>query len=404
MTPWPRTILHVDMDAFYASVEQLDHPAMRGKPVLVGGNGRRGVVGAASYEARRFGCRSAMPMAQARALCPQAIIAPPRFSRYREISDQLMDLLESVSPLVEPLSLDEAFVDVTGCERLLGDGVAIATRIRERVREELLLTCSVGVAPNKFVAKIGSDLRKPDGLSVLSPDGLAEQLAPLAIERMWGVGPVAAEALRRVGIRTFGDMQRHAESEIRALLGDGASDWWKRSFGIDDRPVVVERTAKSVGHEQTFGEDLRDRAEVEAALLEECDDIAARLRRKGLKAKRVTVKIRFGDFRTITRSRTLDAETDRSDLLRQAARELFRAWADGEFRPVRLIGCSASELSSGGEQLALFGEGEATKHSAIDRVADTIQARFGKHAIARADLPRDRAARWTDREAPRGHA
>jgi DNA polymerase-4 len=210
---------------------------------------------------------------------------------------------------------------------------------------------------------------------------------------MWGVGPVAAESLRRVGIRTFGDMQRHAESEMRTLLGDAAGDWWKRSFGIDDRPVIVERTAKSVGHEQTFGEDLRDRAEVEAALLEECDDIAARLRRKGLRAKRVTV----------TRSRTLDIETDRSDLLRQTARELFRAWADGEFRPVRLIGCSASELSSGGEQLALFGEGIATKHAAIDRVADAIQARFGKHAIARADLPRERAARWTDREAPRGH-
>jgi DNA polymerase-4 len=289
--PWPRTILHVDMDAFYASVEQLDDPRLRGKPVLVGGNGRRGVVGAASYEARKFGCRSAMPMAQARALCPHAMIVPPRFARYRELSDRLMDIMESYSPLVEPLSLDEAFVDVTGCERLHGDGVTIAQAIRARVRQELGLTCSVGVAPNKFVAKLGSDLQKPDGMTVLPAEGMAERLAPLAIERMWGVGPVAAEAFHRIGVRTFGDLQRLEEEHLANLMGDGARDWKRLSFGEDTRPVVVDRTAKSVGHEQTFGEDLRDRNEVEAYLLQECDDVAARLRRKGMKASRVTVKI-----------------------------------------------------------------------------------------------------------------
>ena len=390
------------MDAFYASVEQLDHPHMRGKPVLVGGNGRRGVVGAASYEARVFGCRSAMPMGQARALCPHAIIARPRFHRYRELSDRLMEIIESFTPLVEPLSLDGAFADVTGSERLHGDGVTIAKAIRARVRAELGLTCSVGVAPNKFVAKLGSDLQKPDGLSVLPPEGLAERLAPLAIERMWGVGPVTAKHLHAIGVRTFGDLQAIDAGQLENLIGEGALDWKRRALGEDDRPVHVEHQAKSVGHEQTFGEDLRDRNEVESHLMDECDDVAARLRRKGLKAGRLTIKIRFGDFRTITRSQTLDEATDRSDRLREAARSLFRAWADGQYRPVRLIGCSASRLSEGNEQLVLFGEPQATKHAAIDKVSDAIRAKFGKDAIARADVAHHRNERWTDREAPRG--
>ncbi|MBL9119293.1 MAG: DNA polymerase IV [Phycisphaerae bacterium] len=399
---WPRTILHVDMDAFYASVEQLDNPALRGKPVLVGGNGRRGVVGAASYEARKFGCRSAMPMGQARALCPQAIVTPPRFHRYRELSERLMEIIERYSPLVEPLSLDEAFADVTGSERLHGDGVTIAKAIRSQVREELGLTCSVGVAPNKFVAKLGSDLQKPDGLSVLPPDGLAERLAPLAIERMWGVGPVTAKLLHQIGVRTFGDLQAIDGQQLENLIGESALDWKRRAFGEDDRPVHTDHTAKSVGHEQTFGEDLRDRQEVESHLMDECDDVAARLRRKGLKAGRLTVKIRFGDFKTITRSLTLDESTDRSDRLREAARTLFRAWADVHYRPVRLIGCSTSQLSEGNEQLSLFDEPGATKHAAIDKVSDAIRAKFGKDAIARADVAHHRNERWTDREAPRG--
>jgi DNA polymerase IV len=390
------------MDAFYASVEQLDNPALRGKPVLVGGNGRRGVVGAASYEARRFGCRSAMPMGQARALCPHAIVTPPRFERYRELSDRLMEIIESYSPLVEPLSLDEAFVDVSGSARLHGDGITIAKAIRARVRGELGLTCSVGVAPNKFVAKLGSDLQKPDGLTVLPPEGLAERLAPLAIERMWGVGPVMANVLHAIGIRTFGDLQRIDAAQLENLIGEGALDWKRRSLGDDDRPVVVDRTVKSVGHEQTFGEDMRDRNDVESQLMDQCDDVAARLRRKSLKAKRITIKIRFGDFKTISRSVTLDEATDRSDSLRDAARSLFRAWADDHYRPVRLIGCSASQLCEGGEQLSLFGEPAARKHEAIDRVSDTIRARFGKDAIARADVVQHKTERWTDREAPRG--
>ncbi|MFO0828172.1 MAG: DNA polymerase IV [Phycisphaerales bacterium] len=383
--PWPRTILHVDMDAFYASVEQLDDPSLRGRPVLVGGSGRRGVVCAASYEARRFGCRSAMPMAQARALCPQAIIVKPHFDRYHECSDRLMEILESFSPLVQPLSLDEAFVDVSGSLRLFGDGVSIARTIRQRVRDEVHLTCSVGVAPNKFVAKLASDLNKPDGLTVIAPDEVVERLAPLAIERMWGVGPVAAETFRRYGFKTFGDVQQASDETLAALFGDHGEHWKALAFGRDERPVAVERVAASVGHEQTFGEDLRTPAEVETHLAAQAEAVAGRLRRKRLKAARVTVKIRFGDFRTITRSTTLPNATDRTDVLRDEARSLFRAWASSSFRPVRLIGCTASGISTGDEQLELFSDPRAEKRTAVDRVADAIRAKFGRDAITPVD-------------------
>ncbi len=382
--PWPRTILHVDMDAFYASVEQLDDPALRGRPVLVGGIGRRGVVCAASYESRPFGCRSAMPMGQALALCPDAVVVPPRFERYHELSTKLMDIIESCSPLVESLSLDEAFVDVTGSARLLGDGIAIAERIRHRVRSELGLTCSVGVAPNKFVAKIASDLKKPGGIAVIPPDGLADHLAPLAIERMWGVGPVAAQQFHRIGVRTFGDLQQMDEAELIGFMGEHAGHWKRLAVGDDVREVHIDRTAASVGHEQTFGENLRSVDEVEAHLLGQAEDVAARLRRKQLKATRLTVKIRFGDFKTITRSTTLDEPTDRSDMLRATARALLRAWAATEFKPVRLIGCTSSGLVEGAEQLALFRDPDDAKHRTIDRVADAIRSRFGKGAIATA--------------------
>jgi DNA polymerase-4 len=385
---WPRTILHVDMDAFFASVEQLDDPALRGRPVLVGGRGPRGVVAAASYEARAFGCRSAMPSRQALALCPQAIVVRPRFERYKECSLRLRTILESCSPLVEPISIDEAFVDVTGSERLLGDGPSIARSIRERVRGELGLTCSIGVAPNKFVAKLASDLDKPDGLTVIPPDGIAERLAPLPIERIWGVGPVAAGTLRRHGISVFRDLQRADEAELAALLGEAGPQWRRLAWGLDDRPVRVDHEAVTVGHERTFGEDLRRPDQVEAELLGLAEHVAERLRRKELLARRITVKIRFGDFRTITRARTLPEPTDRSDLVRETARAIFRAWASGAFEPVRLIGCSAGGLVAGEPQLGLFDGAAQAKARTVDRVADAIRARFGGDAIGRADPSR----------------
>ena len=387
---WPRTILHVDMDAFYASVEQFDDPTLRGKPVLVGGSGRRGVVCAASYESRQFGCRSAMPMGEARALCSHAIVVRPNFPRYKECSAQLMNILESFSPLVQPLSLDEAFVDVTGSTRLFGDGVSIATTIRQRVRDEIHLTCSVGVAPNKFVAKLASDLDKPDGLTVIAPDKLIARLAPLPIERMWGVGPVAAETFKRFGFRTFGDVQRASEDALEAVFGEHGARWKELALGNDNRPVATERTPASVGQEQTFGDDLTAIAEVEAHLVGQAEEVAARLRRKQVKAERVTVKIRFGDFKTITRSMTFDTPTDRTDILRDGARSLLRAWASNDFRPVRLIGCTVSGIVEGNEQLGLFADVQATKQTAIDRVADAIRTRFGKDAIGRADAERVR--------------
>jgi len=390
-----RTILHVDMDAFFASVEQRDDPTLRGRPVLVGGRGGRGVVAAASYEARRFGCRSAMPMSEALRRCPEAVVVSPTFGRYEVDSRRIMEILESASPLVEPLSIDEAFVDVTGSRRLLGDGRAIATALRTRIRDELDLTASVGVAPCKFVAKIASDLDKPDGLVVIESAGLAERLAPLPISRMWGIGPKTAARCEARGIRTFRDLQTAEPAHLRAVLGDGAERFAQLARGLDDRPVHGDRTAKSIGHEQTFGVDLADPAEVEAVLLRHVERVSTRLRRHERRAAGATVKIRDGDFVTNTRSATLDPSTDRTDLLWNAARELFRRWP---FRPVRLIGFSVDRFDIGDEgSLFTAGDPEHGRRRRLDAATDAIRAKFGGDAIARTaaafrpDTARDRA-------------
>ncbi len=261
-----RTILHADLDAFFASVEQMDHPQWRGMPVLVGGSGPRAVVAAASYEARRFGCRSAMPMRTARAMCPSAVVARPRMARYVELSRKFMAILGDHSPLVQTLSIDEAFVDVTGTERLFGGAVKVAEAIRDRVRREVGVTCSIGVAPTMLVAKIASDMRKPDGLTVIAPGELPGALAALPIERMWGVGPASATALRAKGICTFGDLQRLDRSAARVLLGEGGESLWDMAHGIDGREVRPEREVKSIGHEETFDRDLPTLADAHAAM------------------------------------------------------------------------------------------------------------------------------------------
>ncbi len=376
-----RTILHVDMDAFFASVEQRDDPRLRGRPVLVGGRGGRGVVAAASYEARRFGCRSAMPMAEALRRCPDAIVVSPGFGRYEADSRRIMEILETASPLVEPLSIDEAFVDVTGSRRLLGDGRAIATSLRARIREELDLTASVGVAPCKFVAKIASDLEKPDGLVVIESEGLAERLAPLPIARMWGIGPKTAARCEARGIRTFRDLQSADPVHLRSVLGDGAARFVQLAHGIDDRPVHGDRTAKSIGHEQTFGVDLADPVEVEAVLLRHVERVSTRLRRHGRLAAGATVKIRDGDFVTNTRSATLDPATDRTDVLWEVARGLFRRW---DFRPVRLVGFHVDRFDAGdGGSLFTAGDPEHGRQRRLDAATDAIRAKFGGDAIAR---------------------
>jgi DNA polymerase-4 len=380
---WTRVILHADLDAFFASVEQLDHPEWRGRPVLVGGRGARSVVAAASYEARRHGCRSAMPMAHALRLCPDAIVAPPRGARYRELSASFMAILGRIGPDVEPLSVDEAFVDATGSQRLHGSGARMAELVRGWTRSELGVTVSVGVAASKFVAKIASDLHKPDGVTVIEPGRTMETLAPLPIDRMWGVGPRTLPRVQAAGIRTFGDLQALDEDEARRRLGDAGAHWWSLARGVDARDVVTGRQARSIGHEETFGSDLPSEAAVAEHLLPLVEDTARRLRRHGVRAGTVTLKIRLGDFSTFTRAQSLDEATDRTDTLWDVARGILRAWAATGFRPVRLIGVQCSNLERGLDAGGLFPDHEHARQRALDAATDRIAERFGARAVRR---------------------
>jgi len=381
----PRAILHVDMDAFFASVEQLDNPALRGKPVLVGGSSKRGVVAAASYEARKFGVHSAMPSAVARRLCPDAIFVKGRYDRYRQLSDQVFDILDDFTPLVQPVSIDEAFLDVTGSQRLLGPAPELAARIRQRIRAETGLTASVGVAPNKFLAKLASDMHKPDGLTVIEPERVQAILDPLPVGRMWGVGPAAEKRLHRLGLRSFAQLRQIEPVALKNALGSWGEHIWRLARGEDDRPVVPDHEAKSVGHETTFFENLADPDDVRSVLLQLTEDTARRLRRKGRRARTVTCKIRFGDFETITRSHTLPAPTDTTSDLWDAARAVFDTWAAKAFQPVRLIGVSASGLTEGAEaQLGLFPDPAAERQRALDAASDAVAAKFGRGAVRRA--------------------
>ena len=388
MPDGPRRILHVDMDAFFASVEMLDDPALRGRPVLVGHDGPRGVVSAASYEARAFGCHSAQPMAVAKRLCPHAVVCPVRFDRYRQVSRAVFDVFDRFTPAVEPLSVDEAFLDLSGTERLLGtDAVAIARSMKVQVRDATGCTASVGVAPNKFLAKLASDLDKPDGLTVVTAETLDATLLPLPVERVWGVGPATAARLRAMNLRTFADLRRADPAALAARFGADEADRYRRlSFGLDDRPVRTDREAKSVGHERTFGADVVDADVLRSVLLGQAEDVAARLRRAAVTCRTVTVKIRSAEFRTVTRRATLDRPTDATGPVWAAARSLFDAWAAADFRPVRLVGVAAADLSAPDPQLGLFADPEAERRGKLDAVADRINAKFGKRAVRRGNL------------------
>jgi DNA polymerase-4 len=377
-----RAILHVDMDAFFASIEQRDDPRLRGKPVLVGGEGRRGVVAAASYEARAFDCHSAQPMAVARRNCPQAIVVAPRGRRYHEVSQCVFEILESFTPLVEPLSIDEAFLDVTGSQRLHGPPRRIAEAIKRRIHGELGVTASVGVAPNKFLAKLASDLDKPDGLTVIEPDRVEQTLAGLPISRMWGVGPATERKLRDLGVTTFGDVQQCAPSALESSIGVHARHMVELARGVDHRDVVPDHKAKSISQEQTFAFDLREPDAVRTVLLGQVEQVGRRLRRHGCRAGTVTVKIRYGEFETITRSRSFAEATDRTDRLWRAAGALFDEWARS-FRPVRLIGFGAGHLTAAGQQLQLFTAQADRRRQALDRATDSIREKYGKAAIRR---------------------
>lgn len=373
------------MDAFFAAIEQLDHPELRGKPILVGGSGLRGVVTTASYEARPFGCHSAQPMALAKRLCPNAIVVPTRFQRYREVSDLMFEILESFTPQVQPLSIDEAFLDVTGTERLHGSATDIARKLKQRVKDELFLTISVGVAPNKFLAKLASDLEKPDGLTVITPETIDQILPPLPVSKIWGIGPKTAKRLDSMLIRTIGDLRTTPDETLHRFFGEDASRVRELAFGRDNRDVVTDSQAKQISQEQTFGVNVADPDHVRDALIEQVEQVARRLRKHRFLAGGVTVKIRFGEFQTITRSRQLDEPTDVTSTLWDATREVFNAWAAKSFQPVRLIGMAARSLCSAGvAQLTLFADPSNQKHQRLDRTVDKIVERFGSDALKRA--------------------
>ena len=376
-----RTILHADMDAFFAAIEQRDRPELRGKPVIVGGDGPRSVVSTCSYEAREFGVHSAMPGTTAKKLCPQGIFLPVRSEVYGKVSRQVQEVFHRYTPLVEPLSLDEAFLDVTGSSRLFGDGEAIARSIKADVLKETRLTISVGVAPCKYVAKVASDLDKPDGLVIVPPDSVTDFLAPLPVSFLWGAGKDMQGRLARLGLKTIGDVQKRSSDDLKRLLGDAAgSHFFHLSRGLDDRPVVTGHAAKSVSHENTFGTDLVEREACHRFLVDQSDRVGRRLRREGLLGRTVRIKVRFGDFKTLTRQAAV-APTDNDFVIGEVALDLFdRVW-DGR-TGIRLLGVAAGTLVRSDEpvQTDLFQGADETSGRLL-RAIDDIRNRYGRHAI-----------------------
>ncbi len=377
-------ILHVDLDAFYAGVEVLKAPSLRGKPVIVGGTGPRGVVASASYEARAFGVRSAMPAVRARRLCPDGVFLPSDFEAYRTHSNRFREVLLSYTPLVEPIALDEAFLDVGGAVRLFGDPPEIGRRIRADVAREVGVTCSVGVAATKFVAKLASDHRKPDRLLHVRAEETLEFLEPLPVGRLWGVGEKTRDLLGRLAIRTVGDLARTPVQVLERLLGEAAARHLVAlSHGIDDRAVVPYEPPKSVGHEETFDRDLDDDDEIARELLHLSGKVAARLREDGYRARTVTLKARLANFTTLTRAKTLPDATEVGADLYHVVLALYRA-LPGDRRRIRLLGVQASGLlPAGAEQLALL-RGE--RWGDIERTVDRIERRFGAGAASPASL------------------
>ncbi|HOP74239.1 MAG TPA: DNA polymerase IV [Bacillota bacterium] len=386
-----RKILHLDMDAFYASVEQLDNPAYRGKPVIVGGDpSKRGVVSTCSYEAREFGVHSAMPLQEAFRKCPQGIFLPVRAKRYAEVSRQIMNILAEYSPLVEPLSLDEAFLDLTGSEGIFGPAVEIGKTIVRRIEKEIGLTASVGIAPNKFLAKLGSDLRKPKGFVVISPENVLEVLEDLPVGKLWGVGKRTEAILFQMGIRTIGMLRRYPLEKLIERLGEVGAHLHQLAHGRDDRPVVTDEAAKSIGHEMTFQEDTDDREFLTGVLLCLADQVARRLRQHQLKGRVIAVKIRDHAFKTITRQITLEQPTDFEETIYQVALNLAMQaqWGDGK---VRLLGITVSGFEASQTQLALFEELESPTMVQLDklhRTVDQLKNRFGEQAITKGTIIR----------------
>lgn len=385
MSPTSREILHADMDAFFAAVEQRDHPELCGRPVIVGAPpDRRGVVAAASYEARAFGVRSAMPSCEAARRCPHAVFLRPRMGRYEEVSRRALAIFERFTPLVESLSIDEAVLDVTGARRLFGDGSQIARSIKRAVQEELGLTVTIGVAPNRFLAKLACELGKPDGLVIVpgEPAAIHDWLAPLPVARLWGVGVTTERVLQKCGIKTVGDLQTVPLEDLIARLGAPTAQWLRAlAEGRDERPVGEPTSAQSISRERTFPHDVRGRTVVEAAMMELVDDVGRRLREHGQYAGAVQLKIRYAPFRTITRQCAVRPPACDDFTLRAAARRLWRAESSTE--AVRLVGFGATRLVRTPGEPSLFNEFDARRRQLeqLSRVMDTLNRRYGPGTV-----------------------
>ena len=380
-----RQIIHVDMDAYYASIEQRDNPDFVGKAVIVGGDPKqRGVVSAASYEARKFGVHSAMPMSQAIRLCPDAIFLPVRMKRYVDFSQQIHAIFQQFTPQIEPISLDEAFLDVTGSIRLFGSAEKIGRDIKDQIREKLGLVASVGIAPNKFLAKLASDLNKPDGFVIITEENKQQILDPLPVSRIWGVGKVTEKALKSKGIHTIEQLRRAHPEILRSILGDQTPHILRLAQGVDNREVESNREAKSISSEQTFAKDIADKDILLDVLLNQVEDVAQRLRLNDLEAKTINLKLRYDDFRTVTRSATFDHPTNVTKILWQEAEQVFLKWHKKSAGALRLLGFGVSGLQKAGSgQHQLFTEPEVEKQKRLDEAFDKIRNKFGHDALRR---------------------
>ena len=377
-------IIHVDMDAFFAAIEQRDRPETRGRPLLVGGK-KRGVVAAASYEARKFGIHSAMPMHQALRRCPHAVVVPPNRARYLEASQQIFAVFREYTPLVQGLSVDEAFLDVTGSRRLFGDAVTIATSIKQRILERTALTSSAGIASSKFVAKIASDLDKPNGLVIVPEEQAQAFLAPLPIEKMWGIGPKSASQLRKAGYRTFADLATEEPKRLEHVIGKRAADLQALARGLDNRAVISEHVAKSISAERTFEHDLSQIDDITPHLLAQCAEIARRLVHLGMQAHVLRVKVKYGDFRTKGKQQRLEEATYSRDTFFKVAKPLLSRLL-GEGPAIRLVGVGVNDFEDPSASLSLFPNPETARLKRLEHIETALQDRFGTHHLTRASL------------------
>lgn len=381
-----RAIIHVDMDAFFASVEQRQQPALKGRPVAVGGTPEgRGVVAAASYEARKFGVHSAMPMATAVRLCPDLIILPPNGALYSEVSQQIHAIFQRFTPQIEPLSLDEAFLDISASLALFGSAESIGKQIKSAILDELELVASVGIAGNKYLAKLASDMDKPDGFYVFNSATTQQVLDRLPVNRLWGVGSVTAKTLQKLGIQTIGQFRQYPLRLLQQHLGNAAAGLWQLAHGIDERAVISETEAKSISHETTFDTDIESRDTIRIWLLDLAEQVGWRLRRHGLRGRTIFIKLRYADFTTITRSKSLTTLTDVTARIKEVVQDLYRNKVPATHPPVRLLGVGISGFDSETPlQTALF---EDEKEQKLDLLMDELQQRFGRHSVRRGRDP-----------------